>query len=169
MWFRTSVFSQKMICLHHLKCVTFVLYHFSGTLSAWVCLAVIAQANHEIDGNWQFFTPCIETLQLYVSCVLKILTDPCNSAGNRLHPSSVVYLCTSCKNAEMMCFQVKFVFGTSWLHLCLVCYAYSMVHCKSIWVTSTIFWSSQLHACCVCDHTLQTSREATNLILNPNA
>ena len=38
-------------------------------------------------------------------------------------------------------------------------------HCKSIWITSAIFWSSQLHACCVCD-TLQTSREATNLILN---
>ena len=38
-------------------------------------------------------------------------------------------------------------------------------HCKNIWVTSTIFWSSQLHACCVCD-TLQTSRKATNLILN---
>ena len=36
---------------------------------------------------------------------------------------------------------------------------------KHIWVTSTIFWLSQLHACCVCD-TLQTSREATNLILN---
>ena len=27
-------------------------------------------------------------------------------------------------------------------------------HCKNIWVTSTIFWSSQLHACCVRD-TLQ--------------
>ena len=40
-------------------------------------------------------------------------------------------------------------------------------HCKNIWVTSTIFLLShaQLHACCVCD-TLQTSREATNLILN---
>ena len=25
------------------------------------------------------------------------------------------------------------------------------VHCKNIWVTSTIFWSSQSHACCVCD------------------
>ena len=22
-------------------------------------------------------------------------------------------------------------------------------HCKNIWVTSTIFWSSQLHTCCV--------------------
>ena len=30
----------------------------------------------------------------------------------------------------------------------------SLLHCKKIWVTSTIFWSSQLHACCVCD-TLQ--------------
>ena len=38
-----------------------------------------------------------------------------------------------------------------------------VVHCKNIWVTSTIFWLSQLHACCVGD-TLQTSREA--LILN---
>ena len=38
-------------------------------------------------------------------------------------------------------------------------------HCKNIWVTSTIFRLLQLHACCVCD-TLQTSREATNLILN---
>ena len=28
------------------------------------------------------------------------------------------------------------------------------LHCKNIWVTSTIFWSSQLHACCVGD-TLQ--------------
>ena len=78
--------SSKMICLHRRKCVTFVLYRFSGTLSAWVCLAVIAKTNHEIDGNWQFFTPCIK--------------------------------------------KYKFVFGTSWLHLCLVCYAYSMVHCK---------------------------------------
>ena len=34
-----------------------------------------------------------------------------------------------------------------------------------IWVTPTVCWLSQLHACCVCD-TLQTSREATNLILN---
>ena len=32
-------------------------------------------------------------------------------------------------------------------------------------VTSTIFRLLQLHACCVCD-TLQTSREATDLILN---
>ena len=39
----------------------------------------------------------------------------------------------------------------------------SAAHCKNIWVTSTIFWSSQLHACCVRD-TLQTSRDASNLI-----
>ena len=26
-----------------------------------------------------------------------------------------------------------------------------MLYCKSAWVTSTIFWSSQLHACCVFD------------------
>ena len=31
------------------------------------------------------------------------------------------------------------------------------MHCKNVWVTSTIFWSSQLHACCVRD-TLQTSK-----------
>ena len=30
-------------------------------------------------------------------------------------------------------------------------------HCTNVWVTSTMFWSSQLHACCVCD-TLQTSK-----------
>ena len=36
--------------------------------------------------------------------------------------------------------------------------SHTTVHCKNIWVTSTIFWSSQLHACCVHD-TLQTSRE----------
>ena len=29
-----------------------------------------------------------------------------------------------------------------------------MVHCKNIWATLTVFWSSQLHACCVRD-TLQ--------------
>ena len=40
-----------------------------------------------------------------------------------------------------------------------------LVHCKNIWVTSTIFWSSQLHACCVLDM-LQTSRNASNLIEN---
>ena len=32
--------------------------------------------------------------------------------------------------------------------------------CKNIWVTSAIFWSSQLHAYCVCDK-LQTSRNAS--------
>ena len=32
--------------------------------------------------------------------------------------------------------------------------ARSSLHCRNIWVTSTKFWSSQLHACCVCD-TLQ--------------
>ena len=37
-----------------------------------------------------------------------------------------------------------------------------LLHCKNIWVTSTIFWSSQLHACCVHD-TLQTSKDASNL------
>ena len=37
------------------------------------------------------------------------------------------------------------------------------LHCKNIWVTSTIFWSSQLHVCCVRD-TLQTSRDASNLV-----
>ena len=41
----------------------------------------------------------------------------------------------------------------------------SIRHFKNIWVTSTIFYLSQYHACCVCD-TLQTSREATDLILN---
>ena len=38
-----------------------------------------------------------------------------------------------------------------------------MLHCKNIWVTSTILWSSQLHACCVRDM-LQTSRDASNLV-----
>ena len=33
-------------------------------------------------------------------------------------------------------------------------FAFETPHCKKIWVTSTIFWSSQLHACYVCD-TLQ--------------
>ena len=33
-------------------------------------------------------------------------------------------------------------------------------HCKNTWITSTIFWSSQLHACCVHD-TLQTSLKAS--------
>ena len=37
------------------------------------------------------------------------------------------------------------------------------LQCKNIWFTSTIFWSSQLHACCVCD-TLQTSRNCSNLM-----
>ena len=41
------------------------------------------------------------------------------------------------------------------------------LHCKNIWVTSTIFWSFQLHACCVRD-TLQTSRNASNLIESLN-
>ena len=41
------------------------------------------------------------------------------------------------------------------------------LHCKNIWATSTIFWSSQLHACCVRD-TLQTSRNASNLIESLN-
>ena len=27
--------------------------------------------------------------------------------------------------------------------------ARSVTHCKNIWVTSIIFWSSQLHTCCV--------------------
>ena len=36
-------------------------------------------------------------------------------------------------------------------------------HCKNTWVISTIFWSSQLHACCVRDM-LQTSKDASNLI-----
>ena len=35
--------------------------------------------------------------------------------------------------------------------------------CKNIWVTSTILSSCQLHGCCVHD-TLQTSRDASNLI-----
>ena len=39
--------------------------------------------------------------------------------------------------------------------------------CKNIWVTSTIFWSCQLHACCVCDM-LQTSRDASNLMQSLN-
>ena len=39
----------------------------------------------------------------------------------------------------------------------------NLLHCKNIWVTSTILWSSQLHACCVRD-TLHTSRDASNLI-----
>ena len=38
-----------------------------------------------------------------------------------------------------------------------------MLHCKNIWFTSTILWSSQLHACCVCDM-LQTSRDASDLV-----
>ena len=29
-----------------------------------------------------------------------------------------------------------------------------LMHCKNVWVTLTVFWSSQLHACCVRD-TLQ--------------
>ena len=36
-------------------------------------------------------------------------------------------------------------------------------HCKTTWVTSTTFWSSQLHTCCVRDM-LQTSKDASNLI-----
>ena len=37
------------------------------------------------------------------------------------------------------------------------------MHCNNIWVTSTIFWSSQLNACCV-HGTLQASRDASHLI-----
>ena len=33
-------------------------------------------------------------------------------------------------------------FGSGTINPCLP-------HCKNIWVTSTIFWSSQLHTCCV--------------------
>ena len=29
------------------------------------------------------------------------------------------------------------------------CMLVTLLHCINIWVTSTIFWSSQLHACCV--------------------
>ena len=47
----------------------------------------------------------------------------------------------------------------SHLHACSKKHA----HCKNIWVTSTILWSSQLHACCVRDM-LQTSRNASNLV-----
>jgi len=32
------------------------------------------------------------------------------------------------------------------------------IHCKNNWVTSAIFWSSQLHACCVYD-TLQNFKK----------
>ena len=57
----------------------------------------------------------------------------------------------------------------TWTHIRIVKVAGNLsttcikVHCKSIWVTSTILWSSQLHAWCVRD-TLQTSRDASNLI-----
>ena len=37
---------------------------------------------------------------------------------------------------------------------------YQILHCKNIWVASTEFWSSQLHACCVRDM-LQTSKDAS--------
>ena len=43
------------------------------------------------------------------------------------------------------------------------CMQVSLFHCKNICVTSTIFRSSQLHACCVCDM-LQTSKDTSNLI-----
>ena len=39
---------------------------------------------------------------------------------------------------------------------CIFVQSLAEVHCKNIWVTSTIFRSSQLHACCMRD-TLQTS------------
>ena len=38
-------------------------------------------------------------------------------------------------------------------------------HCKNIWVTSTIFWSSQLHACCVHD-TLQNFKRMLPICLS---
>ena len=44
-----------------------------------------------------------------------------------------------------------------------ICKLAAWYHCKNILVTSTIFWSSQLHACCVRDM-LQTSRGGSNLI-----
>ena len=57
--------------------------------------------------------------------------------------------------------SVKKMQGRGFLYLPSHLY-HTYLHCKNIWVTSTIFWSSQLHACCVHD-TLQTSEDASNL------
>ena len=37
------------------------------------------------------------------------------------------------------------------------------LHCKNIWVTSTLFWSSQLHACCVDDTLHNFKRDGSYL------
>ena len=37
------------------------------------------------------------------------------------------------------------------------------LHCKNIWVTSTLFWSSQLHACCVHDTLHNFKRDGSYL------
>ena len=42
--------------------------------------------------------------------------------------------------------------------------AICILHCKNIWVTSTIFWSPQLHTCCVTENIICTSgKDAYNL------
>ena len=54
----------------------------------------------------------------------------------------------------------------TWMGLCvyhiLLGYHLDSQHCKNIWVTSTMFCWSQLHACCVRD-TLQTSKDASDI------
>ena len=42
-------------------------------------------------------------------------------------------------------------------------YAVIVYQCTNIWVTSTISWSSQLHACCVSGTLLTSSNDAYNL------
>ena len=84
-----------------------------------------------------------------------LLSRVCKKDWDTLHLNTTVVICSTCEECnEINEHSIGQVDGCS-------C-EYIAVCCKNTWVTSTIFWYSQLHACCVSE-TLQTSRDASNL------
>ena len=53
---------------------------------------------------------------------------------------TTILCCPSCISVTKKCYPIVFLESS-----CIE----ELLHCKNIWVTSTIFWLSQLHACCV--------------------
>ena len=111
--------------------------------------------------------PGLSTFHSYLQCTKldsgKVRNKARVAYNTWVSTQSVLFLLMQnyTRSKPTVCVAWNFTAGTAMLHN--ISGSATIYTVKNIWVTSTILWSSQLHACCVCDM-LQTSRDAFNLI-----
>ena len=83
------------------------------------------------------------TVPYDVTHAVSIVATNCNGSSSATMVTIRIGMCLV-KVVGFLCVCMCTIYST-----CSYQCTMETIHCKNIWVTSTIFWSSQLHACCV--------------------